>query len=96
MSNGLQRPKGPVLSETEERPTHYLAEPCLLRYRDGGFVASDSKQFWRISFCNGPKRISEYKNSPERDYYSVQTTEQEKLWVYFDPEDKNFYLQGFI
>lgn len=99
MYAGLHKPKGFALSETnepDERPAHYLPEPYLLRYRDGGFVSTESKQFWKIAFCKGPKRISEYKNSPNRDYYAVQTTDAEKLWVYFDPEDKNFYLQGFL
>lgn len=73
----------------------YLEAPRLLRYRDGGFFAPETREYWKISFCDGPKRVSEGGGST-KDYYSVYTTNEERLWIYFDSEDKNFYLEGYL
>jgi protein ImuB len=55
-----------------------------------------SKKRWAIQAVHGPERIQTgwWENeSIQRDYYRVQTTEQEDLWIYREPQG-GIYLHG--
>lgn len=79
------------------RPTRLLPNPLELIFRDQQFLTPGSGNSWKVTKVDGPEKMNlQWWDQPiVRDYYNVLTQQGEALWIYFDQDQKRFFLHGF-
>ena len=108
-SNGHKHSLNGILKEDR---THYLKnktinakntlrnQPLWLLEKPKYLVKKGNKPIYKgaLNIINGPKRISSHwwSKLQSRDYYLARQTNGRLLWIYFDREQRNWYLHGLF
>ena len=82
------------------RPLRMLQHPRALQRLDQYLFVTGrgSKQRWKILRIEGPERVTGewWCSDRERDYYTVYTSQGERLWVFQQSDSQAYFLHGLF